>query len=195
MSRRGFFSGFVWENKFFPFLGAALGCSLFYFGGRVLLCPRRQSNQNAAGGRLRRDTSPAAVSPVAFPPDPHFTGAPPVSWAGIFRRAKCSSVFPLAPGHWALGVQNLVDECVGRTPPAWAEPGEVGGCPGRRDAVPTHRTKSVFVEKRGSDETRHSHQKSPLRAQKGSKASHKVLLPTFLSRKVGQESGETVAPV
>ncbi|MCF2676652.1 hypothetical protein I6E44_09055 [Pseudoflavonifractor phocaeensis] len=47
---------------------------------------------------------------------------------------------------------------------------------------------NIYV-KNGSDEIRHSHGKLYLQAQRRSGASHKVLLPAFLSKKTGGSNG------
>ena len=72
--------------------------------GGEFLCPRRQRNQNAAGGRLRMDTS-CPYSP--YPRSPYYGGRVPVRLSKISGAQNLSGDLRFLPGHWALGLQKL----------------------------------------------------------------------------------------
>ena len=90
-------------------------------------------------------TPQAGVHRRLTPKPPIYGGRPTGGWVKTIRRAKPGGLFLLASGHWALCVQNLAEKCVGRTPPPWEKPGEVGSCCGRMISAPTHRAASPFV--------------------------------------------------
>ena len=93
----------------------------------MLLCPRRQSNQNAAGGRLREHLraagahshppyplwpfGPTPPDRGSWPPGPLFYGGRIPVFLGTFvRRAKSEWRLLLFPAHWGL-VRSKFAEC------------------------------------------------------------------------------------
>ena len=70
-----------------------------------LLCPRRQSNQNAAGVCSEEHRSGA---PSRRTPDPHYEGRVPAEFYKISGAQNLSGISQFNPGHWALGLQKLL---------------------------------------------------------------------------------------
>ena len=74
-----------------------------------LLCPRRQSNQNAAGdaadGLRLRSAPPRSIGPLS--PDPIYGGYP-LSRAEYFRRAKSEWLSAIPPGPLGPGFAKMI---------------------------------------------------------------------------------------
>ena len=71
--------------------------------GGELLCPRRQSHQNAAGDAADGHFVP--IGPLS--PDPVYGGCAPASRQKISGAQNLSGVLPLLPAHWGLTVPKL----------------------------------------------------------------------------------------
>ena len=110
----------------FPFVGCAV-LQGFALRGE-LLCPRRQSNQNATGD----GSDEHSVLIVAFPRTP-LRGTRTCWILQNFRRAKMEWPPRFIPGHWALGLQKLpllrFPWCAwpGRAGDGWSEIGGPAG--------------------------------------------------------------------
>ena len=82
---------------------------IFRRSGGELLCPWRQSNQNATGdaadGLRLRYAPPRSIGPLS--PDP-ITGVNPSARQIISGAQNLSDCPQFLPGHWALGLQKLL---------------------------------------------------------------------------------------
>ena len=79
--------------------------------GGELLCPWRQSNQNAPGdaanGLRLRCAPPRSIGPLS--PDPFLRGDALLVCAAMVPARKIrSACLRFLPGHWALSMQNLI---------------------------------------------------------------------------------------
>ena len=94
----------------------------------MLLCPRRQSNQNAAGGYVPMNTSPQAGVHSLLPPDPRFTGDALLGNWHLRPAGKSGRMVLLAPGTQAPAGVKFEKSCAVRTPPTLAKPWQLGSC-------------------------------------------------------------------